>query len=109
MPQAAAPLRDEPEQRLPAWGRRLQAWAEALLGGGLGDRLERWEQTRKLRKFAPAAGQAGSAAELDANRVKGHFTDHGHPILRKFEERVAQIRGTTLSAEARTMAEESVE
>ncbi|MEP7357118.1 MAG: hypothetical protein ABI847_07750, partial [Anaerolineales bacterium] len=92
LPQAGASLRDEVEQPLPGWGRRLQRWAEAVLGGGLGDRLERWEQARKLRKFAPAAGRAGSAAELDASRVKGHFEDHGHPILRKFEERLAQLQ-----------------
>jgi hypothetical protein len=92
LPQASAPLRDEPERALPGWAVRLQGLCEALLGGGLGDDLERWEQTRKLRKFAAAAGQAGSAAELDADRVKGHFDDHGHPILQKFEERVAQMQ-----------------
>jgi hypothetical protein len=100
LPQATAPLRDEPEQALPGWGRSLQRWGEALLGGGLGDGLERWEQTRKLRKFAPAAGQAGSAAELDANHVKGHFDDNGHPILRKFRERVAEIRDIPEAAPA---------
>jgi hypothetical protein len=113
LPQASAPLRSEPERALPAWAVRLQRWGEALLGGGLGDNLERWEQSRKLRKFAPAAGQAGSAAELDADRVKGHFEDHGHPILRKFEERVAQMRewpeGAALNQAAMSMAEEAAD
>jgi len=51
---------------------------------------ERWERDRKLRKFAPVAGRASSAAELDADRVKGHFDDHGHPILNQFNARVQQ-------------------
>jgi len=113
LPQASAPLRSELEQALPGWTVRLQRWGEAVLGGGLGDSLERWEQSRKLRKFAPAAGQAGSAAELDAERVKGHFEDHGHPILRKFEERVAQMREwpeeAALNRAAMSMAEEAAD
>jgi hypothetical protein len=114
LPQASAPLRDEPERALPGWALRMQQWGEALLGSGLGDSLERWEQTRKLRKFAAAAGQAGSAAELDAERVKGHFDDHGHPILRKYEERVDQLQkwpdeATALNRAAMSMAEEAAD
>jgi hypothetical protein len=90
LPQARRPLRAEPELRLNGWQAALQRCGEWLLGGRLGDALEGWERDRKLRKFAPAAGQASSAAELDADRVKGHFDDHGYPILRKFHERVAQ-------------------
>ena len=90
LPQAQGPLRDEPELHATRWQSALQRAGEWLLGGRLGDRLERWERNRKLRKFAPVAGQAGSAAELDADRVKGHFDDHGHPILQKFNERMQQ-------------------
>jgi hypothetical protein len=88
LPQALAPMRDEPELRLSAWQAAFQHAAEWLLGGRLGDALERWERDRKLRKFAPVAGQSSSAAELDADRVKGHFDDHGHPILNQFNARV---------------------
>jgi hypothetical protein len=28
---------------------------------------------------------------LDAEHVKGHFDDHGHPILEKFHERLARL------------------
>jgi hypothetical protein len=113
LPQASTPLRSESERALPGWAVRLQLWGEALLGGGLGDGLEHWEQARKLRKFAPASGQAGSAAELDADHVKGHFDDHGHPILRKFEERVAQMREwpeeAALNEAAMSMAEDAAD
>lgn len=88
LPHAQTPPRDEPELRHPDWQRALQRCGEWLLGGRLGDGLERWERDRKLLKFAPAAGQSSSAAELDADRVKGHFDDHGHPILQQFDERV---------------------
>jgi hypothetical protein len=90
LPQAQTPLRIQPELRLSRWQRALQRCGECLLGGRLGDALERWERDRKLRKFAPVAGQPTSAAELDADRVKGHFDDHGHPILEQFNERVQQ-------------------
>lgn len=90
LPQARGPLKAEPELRLARWQSALQRAGEWLLGGRLGDALERWERDRKLRKFAPVAGQPSSAAELDADRVKGHFDDHGYPILKKFNERVQQ-------------------
>ena len=89
LPQAQGRRRLEPEPRMRGGRPLVQRFGEWLLGGRLGDALERWERDRKLRKFAAAAALAGSAAELDADRVKGHFDDHGSPILRKFRERVA--------------------
>jgi hypothetical protein len=90
LPQAQAPLRVEAELAPHGWRARWQRWGEWLLGGQLGEALERWERDRKLRKFAGLAGQLGSAAELDADRIKGHFDDHGHPILQNFDNRVAE-------------------
>ncbi len=92
LPQAQAPRRAEPELLPTRWQAALRRCGEWLLGGRLGDALERWERERKLRRFAAAAGQASSAAELDAERVKGHFDDHGNPILRKFHARVEHFR-----------------
>ena len=88
LPHAHGPLRQEPELRPHGWGARLQRWGERLLGGWLGDRLERWEAVRKLRKFARDAHLPNAAAELDSEHVKGHFKDNGGPILHKFEERL---------------------
>lgn len=92
LPQALSPLRAEPELRPARWLAAVKASGEWLLGGWLGDVLEHWERGRKLRKFASAAGQAGSAAELDAEHVKGHFDDHGYPILQKFHERLERYQ-----------------
>ena len=90
LPQAQAPLRVEAEFGPRGWPARWQRAGEWLLGGRLGEALERWERERKLRKFATVAAQFGSAAELDADRIKGHFDDHGDPILQRFHDRVAE-------------------
>lgn len=81
------PLRDAAPQKI---GRRAQALGSWLLAGRLGDWLEAWEQQRKARRFmAQASAQAHSAAEINAERVKGHFEDYGHRILELYAERLA--------------------
>ena len=112
LPQAIGPLRAEPELRPAGWRAALKRAGEWLLGGRLGEALERWERDRKLRKFAAVAGQAGSAAELDAQRVKGHFDDHGYPILQKFNARVRYYLGggdQPARAAARGLSEEAAD
>lgn len=88
LPQAERPLRAEPDLAPRGLRRTAQRALEWLLGGRLGDALEAWECRRKLARFAPATRRTHAAAELDAERVKGHFDDHGHPILQRFEARV---------------------
>lgn len=88
LPNASAPLHAEAE-RIPGRGwRLLKRAAEMLLGGRLGDALEGWEYHRKLRRFAPDLQTAHTAAQLDAQHVKGHFKDHGHPVLQQYGERL---------------------
>jgi len=88
LPQAARPLRVEADHAPRGWVRALQRGLEWLLGGRLGAALESWERRRKLARFAPAAHQPNASAELDAERVKGHFDDHGAPILQRYADRV---------------------
>jgi hypothetical protein len=90
LPHAGCPLRHEAELAPRGAWRLAQRLAERLLGGRLGARLEAWERGRKLKRFASLARQTGSAAELGADRVKGHFDDHGGPILQRFEASVRQ-------------------
>jgi hypothetical protein len=90
LPHASRPLRAEADLAPRGVWRAAQRLAEWLLGGRLGAALEAWERRRKLARFAAQARQAGSAAELGADRVKGHFDDHGGPILLRFEARVRQ-------------------
>ncbi|MBE0690102.1 MAG: hypothetical protein IH587_08285, partial [Anaerolineae bacterium] len=69
------------------WG-VLKRALEWLLGGALGDAIEAWERGRKLRRFAPKMQSAFHHARLDAQHVKGHFNDHGHPALNAYTERL---------------------
>lgn len=69
---------------------RLKAAAEWLLGGGLGNWLERWEYRRKKRKFEAEMRVDSPAAKLDEEQVKGHFQDHGLPVLERYQQREAE-------------------
>jgi hypothetical protein len=79
----------------------LKKMGEFLLGGRLGDSIERWEYQRKLKRFQQDTTIPHSAAQLDAQHVKGHFNDHGHPVLVKFEQRLRQM-GLSQEVLART-------
>jgi hypothetical protein len=68
-------------------GRALQGLAEAALRGKLGDWLEHWERRRKARKLM-AQQTAHSAAQLDSERVKGHFQDHGARIREAYAHKL---------------------
>jgi hypothetical protein len=105
LPQAVHPLRQEPDLAPGGAAGRFKALVEKMLGGRLGDALEAWERTRKLARFALAAGRPTSAAELDADHVKGHFEDHGQPILRRFEERIQQFSTASGAGEDGSVAE----
>ncbi|MBK8026418.1 MAG: hypothetical protein IPK19_34780 [Chloroflexi bacterium] len=68
----------------------LKTLTERALGGAIGDRLEAWEFRRKVHRFSPKMHIPDSAAQLDENQVKGHFNDHGHPVLRRYQELLDQ-------------------
>ncbi len=88
LPNAEQPFYREPDVSPHGLGKMLQRFAELLLTGPLGDALEHWEHRRKLRKFAAQAQQHGSAAQLDGQRIKGHFNDYGDPALDKYQQRL---------------------
>ncbi|MBI1258342.1 MAG: hypothetical protein GC204_12795 [Chloroflexi bacterium] len=86
LPNAVAPFYVEAEPSGQAsW---LKQIAEFLLGGRIGDALEQWEYRRKLRRFAGEMLTPHSAAQLDDQHVKGHFKDHGHPVMQQYHERL---------------------
>lgn len=64
--------------------RRLRRVFEWVLGGRFGDWLENWEYQRKLSKFKPKLTHADSRAEINASSVKGHFEDHGLPVMERY-------------------------
>jgi hypothetical protein len=87
LPNAAAPYYHERDRRPHGIGRLLQRLGELLLSGPPGNALERWEQRRKQRKFSADARKkvSNSAARLDDKRVKGHFNDHGMPVMVRYQ------------------------
>ena len=86
LPNADAPFYREGDPSAQAsW---LQKAGEFLLGGRIGDALEQWEYRRKLRRFAGEMLTPHSAAKLDDQHVKGHFKDHGHPVMEEYDERL---------------------
>jgi hypothetical protein len=90
LPNAYGPRRGGSQPARTSLARPLQRLGERLLSGRRGDGLEAWEQRRKQRKFAPEAGRPSSAAQLDADHVKGHFNDHGQRVLKLYAERLTR-------------------
>jgi hypothetical protein len=66
----------------------LKQGAEQVLGGILGTWVDRWEQRRKLRRFASDMQTPNHAAKLDDQQVKGHFRDHGYRVMQQYHERL---------------------
>lgn len=81
----------------PRWFKRLTEW---LLSGRIGNWLERWEFRRKQRRFAVEAQRPGASAQIDAAHVKGHFDDHGSPVLDAYYQRLVDYQLTDLPAVA---------
>lgn len=63
---------------------------ELILNSKAGDWLENWEYQRKLQRFAADMEKPHSSAKLDNTQVKGHFDDHGHPVLQKYYARLRE-------------------
>lgn len=92
LPNATSPYYAEPDRQPRGLGRAVQHIGELLLGGALGGALERWERHRKQRKFGAAHRASPGAAQIDDDRVKGHFQDHGQAILARYRERLTAYR-----------------
>lgn len=67
-----------------------RALAEAPLRSPAGERLERWERERKIRRLSQVHGPGGEAA-FSADWCKGHFDGHGHRTLAAYAERLRAL------------------
>lgn len=81
----ASPQAPKYIQQTPA---RAKWIVERLLGTRIGDWIEEWEFRRKARRFKTYVEQPNSDARITTEEVKGHFEDHGHPILKAYTERL---------------------
>lgn len=87
LPNAAGPPPLAPE-----WGHspsQLQTLAELPLRGRVGERLERWEQTRKIRKLGCEQNESPES-NFSATICKGHVDAHQQRTLAAFYQRLAQ-------------------
>jgi hypothetical protein len=63
---------------------------EAALRTPVGEELERWERTRKIRRFQRLNKDRPSAS-FDVDRCKGHFDSNEQLILKAFEARLRRL------------------
>jgi len=103
LPNADGPprRRESHSQEGNGFWRPLRTLAEAALRTPPGDRLERWEMTRKIHKFtrqhsAERPGNGHPEATFCADWCKGHFDNHGQRILAAFADRLSKLEETTL-------------
>ena len=66
---------------------KFKKTVEFVLGGALGDRFEKWEMRRKIRKFA-AQLETSIEGTLDESQVKGHFMDYGQWTMQNYQTQV---------------------
>ncbi|MDX2163062.1 MAG: hypothetical protein SF162_17230 [bacterium] len=89
MPNAGAAFYIEACQGPSRAARFGQTLIERALGGALGDALERWEHRRKIKRLIPKlTTTVPHDARLDHEHVKGHFQDHGHPVMQQYYARL---------------------
>jgi hypothetical protein len=89
LPNALDPFFDV-EQTTSKIAKTVKKILEVVCGGALGNWLEQWEYHRKLRRFAADMQTPHSSAQVDDTQVKGHFNDHGHPALQKYDQRLRE-------------------
>ncbi|MFN8378608.1 MAG: hypothetical protein U0452_08050 [Anaerolineae bacterium] len=102
---ANSPFHQEAEWTPEGVSRAAKRTAEWFLSGRIGNALENWERKRKIRRFQSQMVKASAGAQLDTERVKGHFNDHGQRVIAEYEARLrayglAEIEPTDQSAAA---------
>lgn len=85
----ASPLEDG-VRRVTGGLRAGQRLLEKVLGGRIGDAVERWEQERKIpRLYQVASKRGGVGVVYSANLCKGHVDDHAARVQREYAARLA--------------------
>lgn len=76
--------RDTPLNRAGAW---LKRWAERILGGKLGDRIEHWEMTRKIAKLSRQIPGNADDVTFSPDACRGFLSGHKRRVLSEFTAR----------------------
>jgi hypothetical protein len=88
LPNAAGPPRRvDMSAAARSWRRSL---LEVALRTPVGGNLERWERTRKVRRFQ-RMNKGQPSASFDVDRCKGHFDSNEQRILKAFDKRLSTL------------------
>jgi hypothetical protein len=89
------PNSDGPPPATPPAGRQnkmewLKKVGENCLSGPGGEKLERWEMDRKIKKFSRLTGKNGEA-EFSSEWCKGHFEGHAVRSIAAYQRRLEHL------------------
>ncbi len=94
LPNAHHPPHSPHTPPVPAPLRPFRKFVETALHTSLGNYLEKWEMTRKIRKFsAQTASRQAIETSFSPDWCKGHFDGHAHWILENYAERLNHLQG----------------
>lgn len=97
LPNAFSVRRDPPRRKLGLVTRALKQIGERVLGGKLGNMLERWEMGHKIPRLTNQAAESRAcAAVFTPQCCKGHLDNHGERIGKAYTQR---LRGVGLADE----------
>jgi hypothetical protein len=85
----AAPGIEKPLNRPGVWLKRA---GERLLAGRIGDRIERWEMTRKIAKLSAQAPANANEIVFSADTCRGFFNGYGSRTLADFYQRTGELK-----------------
>jgi hypothetical protein len=91
LPNSDEPFHLKPERPLSHVGFLLKRVFERSLGGAVGDRLERWEMKRKIRKLKNQVPATADSVSFSADVCRGFFSGHLRRTLHEFDERVNRL------------------
>ena len=80
-----------PEERMQPLAQAVQRGTERLLGGALGDGLERWERRRKIERLSRRQARPTAEIVLSADQCKGHFDHHRARVLAAYQDRLTHV------------------
>ncbi|MCC6298160.1 MAG: hypothetical protein IT314_02595 [Anaerolineales bacterium] len=83
----------------------INRYFELPLRGNLGDKLERWEMTRKIARFSQQSG-FGEETVFNAEVCQGNFHHHRKWTREVFQEKLHVVARRALSAEAISLNDE---
>ncbi len=75
------------EKPLHHLGARAKQFFERLLQGKLGDRIEDWEMTRKIKKLSAQIPADADTVHFSPDVCRGFFSGHGKRILKEYYSR----------------------